>query len=517
MNVYEILEFGLLSWRGGIVMRSFMKLGEKGAIIVFFAFLFPFMMICLGLAFDLGNLYVHKSRLQNAADAAALAGAREFAVKEETVDSHPNADIEAGIYADNNAHENNIPNDITKEYQAKPNSENTAIYYRVKLSETVPVYFLRLIDIYEQEVVASSVAAILMSAGDGGEDVFIFSDKFSLVNSISNPDNYDVDGQIKTTFNASISYTSRTNPLDKDYRYRYLGYSSQTDEDSDRRLGTFFTDNAKGMSVNAARNKDGVTQEQINNGKSIDYSESGYVHTAHYISYDMDEILRQTTSQLNIGMSLPQKPEDNVGWLAWNATEEETAAYNARKAEYDSAMEEYNNEMKKYSTTKDTYYSSDLVNEGIAIAPGANYARTINIDGSLGSEDDKPLYVYIDENCSPVHINVTASNNRPVVLCYAGTSQLDFNMSEDVTFRGILYMPNSPEEMSLLIHDSPTSKFEGSIIANSLTMHGSGASYKFVNFGVTADGYMGDSNKNKTKVGPSSTVKLISDSDIEWD
>ena len=46
---------------------------QKGVLLVFTALLLPVVFACAGLAVDLGNMYVHKSNLQNAVDSAALA------------------------------------------------------------------------------------------------------------------------------------------------------------------------------------------------------------------------------------------------------------------------------------------------------------------------------------------------------------------------------------------------------------------------------------------------------------
>ncbi|MBQ8699168.1 MAG: pilus assembly protein, partial [Schwartzia sp.] len=47
---------------------------QKGGVFVLTALALPFFLACVGLAVDVGNLYIHKSRLQNATDAAALKG-----------------------------------------------------------------------------------------------------------------------------------------------------------------------------------------------------------------------------------------------------------------------------------------------------------------------------------------------------------------------------------------------------------------------------------------------------------
>lgn len=47
---------------------------ERGAIFVLTALMLPVLLGCMGIAYDVGNLYMHKARLQNVTDAAALAG-----------------------------------------------------------------------------------------------------------------------------------------------------------------------------------------------------------------------------------------------------------------------------------------------------------------------------------------------------------------------------------------------------------------------------------------------------------
>ena len=47
---------------------------QKGAVLVFLALMLPILVFFAGMAVDFGRAYLHKSRLQNAADAAALAG-----------------------------------------------------------------------------------------------------------------------------------------------------------------------------------------------------------------------------------------------------------------------------------------------------------------------------------------------------------------------------------------------------------------------------------------------------------
>ena len=54
------------------------KKQQNGSVLVITAIMLPLMLGCLGFAYDFGNLYIHKTRLQNVVDAAALAGGRAY-------------------------------------------------------------------------------------------------------------------------------------------------------------------------------------------------------------------------------------------------------------------------------------------------------------------------------------------------------------------------------------------------------------------------------------------------------
>ncbi|MCH3959510.1 MAG: Tad domain-containing protein [Selenomonas sp.] len=116
-------------------------LRQKGAILVLTALALPMLICATGLAVDLGNIYVQRSRLQNAADAAAIAGAHAYADNAEKVSSHPKADAMAGQYLTGSA--KNLEEDevVHPNYQAK--SKDSVTYYRVALQKDVPLYFLK--------------------------------------------------------------------------------------------------------------------------------------------------------------------------------------------------------------------------------------------------------------------------------------------------------------------------------------------------------------------------------------
>ena len=160
---------------------------QRGQIIVFTAILLPFIIAMCGLTVDFGNMYVHKSKLQNAADAAAIAGAYAYADNGENKDQHPNANDAAddSIEINHSNHSN-----ITREYKAR--KSNNKDYFRVVLREDVPIYFLRLFNVGNTaEVAADAVASIESTGGDSVfNNLFSFgSGGFSTTNNTLNCNN----------------------------------------------------------------------------------------------------------------------------------------------------------------------------------------------------------------------------------------------------------------------------------------------------------------------------------------
>ena len=144
---------------------------ERGTIFVLTALLLPLMFGFLGFAYDVGNLYMHKARLQNTADAAVLAGARAYinklgenAVNDIATNATDNQKAAAKSQLKSEAERyirgNNplfvgkagrkedfkfgirtVSNDTTKK------KVNTSEYFRVILREPVGLFFLPVIGV----------------------------------------------------------------------------------------------------------------------------------------------------------------------------------------------------------------------------------------------------------------------------------------------------------------------------------------------------------------------------------
>ena len=72
--------------------------GQRGCALGTFCFAASCLFCLCGTRCRFGNMYSYKSNLQNAVDAAALAGASGYTAGGDTVDYHPEADEMAAEY-----------------------------------------------------------------------------------------------------------------------------------------------------------------------------------------------------------------------------------------------------------------------------------------------------------------------------------------------------------------------------------------------------------------------------------
>ena len=136
---------------------------QKGAVLVFLALLLPMLVFFGGMAIDFGRAYLYKSDLQNAADAAALAGvtAASGSGSARLVDTIPfgflkNGEADKLVVAKNaanvilvkdtgaaSANESNTKLRMTKEGK-DPEVDADTYYYMVELTDEVKMVFAQL-------------------------------------------------------------------------------------------------------------------------------------------------------------------------------------------------------------------------------------------------------------------------------------------------------------------------------------------------------------------------------------
>lgn len=155
---------------------------QKGAFLVFTALMIPIIFLCAGFAVDLGNAWAYKSKLQNAADAAVLAGAYQYQADandknkvEDRIDKYMNAN-NGGIPFSRDKKDDN-KNGIFYRFPQKGSSAK-GLLLTLHVSEEAPTTFSKMFGFGSLHVAVVSTARILPSSGggsSGGNDAFSYA------------------------------------------------------------------------------------------------------------------------------------------------------------------------------------------------------------------------------------------------------------------------------------------------------------------------------------------------------
>ncbi len=368
---------------------------QKGQIIVFTAVLLPFIIAMCGLTVDFGNMYVHKSKLQNAADAAAIAGAYAYAENGENKDNFPYAKA-----ASQNSLNANLPNTTLASVKRKPISgDDGKIYYCVKISENVPIYFLRLFNVGDTaEVAADAYASITSSSGGGGifDNLFTFGkyvnkwwsgDTYGFVSVQANEASLDEPISQSSIYEGKIKFIGNETDMLTDYRHELLNKAA-LDAFKAKRITT----------VGEAIEKNYFTKPKADTSTKLDSELDGILNIA-----------KDNHANTN-------KHWDNSKTLSSIISNEVSSA--------DGIKKNY------------VYYDSN------------NNAR-LYVDINLEKGTD-PFYVVIDSQ-STVFLNITNKtidkDSRPIVYVYTGTETINIE-AQNSFFHGIIYAPNAPIHMN---------------------------------------------------------------------
>lgn len=163
-------------------MRINRGYSQRGAFLILVAFLLPLIMAMLGFVIDFGNVYWHKSVLQNCADASALGGAKA-GDKGKTFKKS-----DADSMADKLLAKNKRYDSKKKSYQylgSKSDHKDTH-YYVVTLTENVPMFFLKYFGYKEMEIEASCNVRLHKTGGGSFplfDNLITFSQRLYVVNS----------------------------------------------------------------------------------------------------------------------------------------------------------------------------------------------------------------------------------------------------------------------------------------------------------------------------------------------
>ena len=447
------------------------KCRQKGQILVFTAVLLPLLIAACGFTVDFGNMYMHKSRLQNAADAAAIAGGYAFRDNKENIDYHPKADNASKESAKSNL--TNFDN-IGRLCQARVDKAGV-IYYRVELSESVPVYFLSFFGVGDSTTVtAESFAQIAYTGGSSSGSLFdnLFSygsGGFRSINASQNPDNPSISQILDASFyQGRIVGMGADADMTKNYRHELLNLNAKTHYQNGS-----FTSMQDAINYSNAHPDDTmiVTPEQDLN-TSLDYK--------------LAEILGNAKADLAKN-KLIWTNENNIG------------------------------NIKAQVMSKDIDYIYNPTTDTPQWGPGNTEFKINDYIPANDTNKNNPLFVVVDPPKSPwgygTHkltlqgYNMPA-DSRPIVYVYTGTGTINIE-ANNATFYGAIYAPYA----NIHMNDQGLT-FHGSILSKGLEITGK-STYIYKKFLSDSAGTGSSGNGTASS---NATVGLTSPpSDISWD
>lgn len=383
------------------------KCRQKGQILVFTAVLLPLLIAACGFTVDFGNMYMHKSKLQNAADAAAIAGGYAFRDNKENIDSHPKADN-----ASTASGKSNLTNfdDIGHLYQARMDKDGV-IYYRVELSESVPVYFLRLFGVGDSTTVSADSIASIVNLGGGKNNIFqnLFSfgsGGFTSTNANQNPDDPGVSLIGNSSFyQGDIRGIGSDANMEKKYTHELLTFASRDAFLADRKL-----------TVRQAIDKD------KKNG-----THEYYTTPSQDYEHRLDENLKDIVDA-------------------------------AKGHEYIWGHEKKLSDILSQTANNNSYFYNPS---------GQDAELKVDCLPKGAPNDNRPLYFVFDKWAKlTIRNQVEDRNSRPIIFVYTGTGTIPVEANNSY-FHGIIYAPYA----DVHINDGGMS-FYGSIASKGLIITG---------------------------------------------
>lgn len=443
---------------------------QKGAFLVFTALMIPIIFLCAGFALDLGNAWAYKSKLQNAADAAALAGASHF-TNGDSYEQHPYADSYANQFL--KANYGYLPNPIQNlkmqaqeatEKNPKTGKEETHGYYRVAFSEKVHVTFMQMFN-YDGLDVGVEAVAIIPRKGTGTKGSFInvgnwIDGSVFDGNSTDLDPGHNIDGPFfypdsKIVINNHEKYEEAIHHTTKYYKWtpEWAGWV----EEADGRFKTFWPETA------------GETRkEAIDNGQfnlPVEGNELEYEQACKKANSDFEEMFRSIST--------------------------------VRSAS------EYDIQVNGNTTDKLALESTDSNNLRIRLK-----------SDSSSSNLEQPFYIYVKGNISAIYIDIMDNITRPVIFCYTGHSSwshgatnIQFN-SYGHDFRGSIYAPDS----QIMPFNFDPGTFRGSITADAIALNSNYGYFKWESFGTPADIGGGESGSGAQE----DKLRLVINNKLQW-
>ena len=489
---------------------------ERGAIFVLTALMLPVLLGCMGIAYDVGNLYMHKARLQNVTDAAALAGgglfknppekaepteadeyisatsgkvvklvnSEEVIVKEiQNVDykdgttikdreggitvttnspNHVKADLEAKRYIERNAV--NLGNLITTEElsalaynDSKTTKVNGTPTTSGNVTTTVNTETTKVTDAKFYRVIASEEVPLYFLPVILGENKRIQTVRTTSVAMLDNTTETTKTTTITVTAGGSVIPSGGKTVLDNLFTFSNSFYVPNKFDNDDNSGSSNRRDNVK----------------------------NGYDGDIIYTNSSATFYFREQTDALKY--MFPDPDAAGIKLSAYEIIDQymHYAEYNSSYGNI--ASEDYKSSFMKKFTSPSNTSKIDNIASGVSITSsylngeinnGKSifiYNQSVNqgdlkISDSLNGNSNEPIFLLYGEDHQKIELNITADTVRPVVVVYLGSSEFCLYNSSGGTFRGVIYAPNT----IVKIDNNVNFKFYGNIITKDLQIQGGG-------------------------------------------
>lgn len=463
---------------------------ERGSVLVLVVLLLPIMFGCLGFAYDFGNLYMHRARLQNVADAAALAGARAYLDSQATdskdnIDGtvvktsesasgqlapdsrstdrtgrpaeyayiasvanvknppsithgdsqHPAADKAADDYIFKNIINlgNEVKSDIWSHYALNSDGTNPKTFYRVGLSEKVQLYFLPIIKNVPKTQIVRVGAVVLVEPGTTTE----------------NPGGGSSSTTVKTILDYLFTVSDYLKVPNKLEKYEHDDVADTLDI-----ARTTFDGDIVYTKEDTKLDFDGKDPFKyflpMSEAKGQEKRFTELLDQYSYYAQNTD--IKIASSQYKDTFS---------------------SVFNSA-----SAISLNNNQMIK---------TSDMNAAGGNIFiddPNQGGGRTLVIDAPLEGNENEPVYLMFGGTSrNQCQVKVECDSKRPIVIVWINENpypeSLTFqNCADNATFRGVIYAPYTRVQ----INNANGFKFYGNIIAKDIEAQGNSQEYHLVNY-----------------------------------
>ena len=434
---------------------------QKGVFLVFTAVLLPIIFACAGLAMDLGNAFAHKSKLQNAADAAVLVYGTLYNTNKES------AKEQAIKYMDANMQ--GLPYKITEPLLIRKNEKQNVMRASLYVEEDVPTTFMRIVGINNVNVKVEATCNIPTKGTGSG----VFGYSFVGAANDGNPslwfqnDGHKIIGDVHSNGKMQFAWDVTSDGSNK--RSVLIDGKFTTDINDDLKLWNYQIINQQEYEADPVRFK---------NARPVPGQPGSYYHfhtvgIENGTNYGRD-IFAQEAYTGNIDISLKENSKD-TGEI-YKFVEKYKAKYPTWKGP------EWNYKPDEWVTVGsgqgfNDYYEGHTYS--VIIADGDISLYSKNIDWSAD------------------YITVISLHGN-VYIAWDGDNEHD-------TLKALVYAPNGN-----IGYTGGNRTFEGSMVAQHITSNSSPATYKWNDFGF---GGGSGSSGGSSGVISNEKIKLQSDPD----